>query len=140
MNHSTPGLPVHHQLPEFTKTHVHWISDAIQPSHLLSSPSPPTLNLSQHQGVFNCASSKSLNIYTLALKNKLDYFLHWSDCLLGSEISPHCEMNIPTCARGTSTPGVCSTSVHGEISDSASAGPTFSNLYVRMTCLTEPRY
>ena len=49
MNHSTPGLPVHHQLPEFTKTHVCWVSDAIQPSHPLSSPSPPTLNLSQHR-------------------------------------------------------------------------------------------
>ena len=41
MNHSTPGLPVHHQLPEFTQTHVHWVGDAIQPSHPLSSPSPP---------------------------------------------------------------------------------------------------
>ena len=48
MNHSTPGLPVHHQLSEFTQTHVHWVSDAIQPSHPLSSPSPPALNLSQH--------------------------------------------------------------------------------------------
>ena len=47
MNCSTPGLPVHHQLPEFTQTHVHWVSDAIQPSHPLSSPSP-TFNLSQH--------------------------------------------------------------------------------------------
>ena len=47
MNHSTPGLPVHHQLPEFTQTHVHWVSDAIQPSHPLSSPSPPTFNLFQ---------------------------------------------------------------------------------------------
>ena len=46
---STPGLPVHHQLPELTQTYVHWVSDAIQPSHPLSSPSPPTLNLSQHQ-------------------------------------------------------------------------------------------
>ena len=52
MNHSTPGLPVHHQLPEFTQTHVHRIGDAIQPSHPLSSPSPPALNLSQHQGLF----------------------------------------------------------------------------------------
>ena len=49
---STPGLPVHHQLPEFTQTHVHRVSDAIQPSALLSSPSPPTFNLSQHQGLF----------------------------------------------------------------------------------------
>ena len=49
MNCSTPGLPVHHQLPEFTQTHVHQVSDAIQPSHPLSSPSPPAPNLSQHQ-------------------------------------------------------------------------------------------
>ena len=54
---STPGLPVHHQLPESTQTHVHWISDAIQPSHPLSSPSPPALNLSQHQGLFKWVSS-----------------------------------------------------------------------------------
>ena len=49
MNCGTPGLPVHHQLPEFTQTHVHWVSDAIQPSHPLSSPSPPAPNPSQHQ-------------------------------------------------------------------------------------------
>ena len=52
MNRSTPGLPVHHQLPEFTQTHVHRDGDAIQPSNPLSSPSPPALNLSQHQGLF----------------------------------------------------------------------------------------
>ena len=57
MNHSTPGLPVHHHLPEFTQTCVHWVSDAIQPSHPLSSPSPPALNLSQHQGLFQWVSS-----------------------------------------------------------------------------------
>ena len=51
MNCSTPGLPVHHQLPEFTQTHVHQVSDAIQPSHSLSSPSPPALNPSQHQSL-----------------------------------------------------------------------------------------
>ena len=49
MNCSTPGLPVHHQLPEFTQTHVHRVSDATQPSHPLSSPSPPAPNPSQHQ-------------------------------------------------------------------------------------------
>ena len=49
MNRSTLGLPVHHQLPEFTQTHVHWVSDAIQPSHPLSSPSPPAPSPSQHQ-------------------------------------------------------------------------------------------
>ena len=52
MKRSTPGLPVHNQLPEFTQTHVHRVGDAIQPSHPLSSPSPPALNLSQHQGLF----------------------------------------------------------------------------------------
>ena len=52
MNRSTPGLPVHHQLPEFTQTQVHPVSDAIQPSHPLSSPSPPAPNPSQHQSLF----------------------------------------------------------------------------------------
>ena len=53
MDCSMPVLPVHHQLPETTQTHVRWVSDAIQPSHPLLSPSPPALNLSQHQGLFN---------------------------------------------------------------------------------------
>ena len=57
MDWSTPGFPVHHQLLELTKTHVHWASDAIQPSHPLSSPSPPTFNPSQHQGFFQWVSS-----------------------------------------------------------------------------------
>ena len=57
MNRSTPGLPVHHQLPEFTQTHVHWVSDTIQPSHPLSSPSPPAPNPSQHQGLFKWVNS-----------------------------------------------------------------------------------
>ena len=57
MNHSTPGLPVHHHLLEFTQTHVHWVSDAIQPSHPLSSPSPPTPNPSQHQSLFQWVNS-----------------------------------------------------------------------------------
>ena len=57
MNRSTPGLPVHHQLPEFTQAHVHWVSDAIEPSHPLSSASPPALNPSQHQSLFQWVSS-----------------------------------------------------------------------------------
>ena len=56
MNHSTPVLPVHHQLPESTQTHVRWVSDAIQSPHPLSSPSPPALNLSQQQGLFQWVS------------------------------------------------------------------------------------
>ena len=57
MNHSTPGLPVHHQLPEFTQTHIHRVSDAIQPSHPLSSPSPLAPNPSQHQSLFQWVNS-----------------------------------------------------------------------------------
>ena len=57
INRSTPSLPVHHQLPEFTQTHVHLVSDAIHPSHPPSSPSPPALNLSQHQGLCKWVSS-----------------------------------------------------------------------------------
>ena len=57
MNCSTPGLPVHHQLLEFTQTHVHQVSDAIQPSHPLSSSSPPAPNPSQHQGLFQNVNS-----------------------------------------------------------------------------------
>ena len=52
MDCSTPGFPVHHHLPELAQTHVHWVSDAIQPSHPLPSPSPPALYLSQHHGLF----------------------------------------------------------------------------------------
>ena len=57
MNRSTPGLPVHHQLPEFTQIHVHQVSDAIQQSHPLSSPSPPAPNPSQHQSLFQWVNS-----------------------------------------------------------------------------------
>ena len=72
MNRSTPGLPVHHQLPESTQTHVRCVSDAIQPSHPLSSPSPPALSLSQHQGLFKWVSSphqvaKVLQVFSFSI-------------------------------------------------------------------------
>ena len=57
MNCSTPGFPFFHHLLELTQTHVHWVSNAIQPSHSLSSPSPPVFNLSQHQGIFQWVGS-----------------------------------------------------------------------------------
>ena len=57
VNRITPGLPVHHQLPEFTQTHVRWVGDAIQPSHSLSSPFPPAPNPSQHQSLFQWVNS-----------------------------------------------------------------------------------
>ena len=64
----TPGLPVHHQLPEFTETHVHWVGDAIQPSHPLSFPSPPAFNLPQCQGLFQWVTSggQSIGVSTSA--------------------------------------------------------------------------
>ena len=83
MNRSTPGLPVHHQLPEFTKTHVHRVSDAIQPSHPLSSPSPPAPNPSQHQGLFQWVSSlhKMAKVLLFAL-TKLTHITDWNDIKL----------------------------------------------------------
>ena len=57
MDCSTPGFPAHHQLPKLTQTHVHWVGDAIQPSHPLSSPSSPAFNLSQHQDLFQGVGS-----------------------------------------------------------------------------------
>ena len=64
----TTGLPVHHQLPEFTQTHVHWVGDAIQPSHPLLSSSPPTFNLSQHQDLFKWVSSSHQVVKVLEFK------------------------------------------------------------------------
>ena len=75
MNCSKPGLPVHHQLPEFTQTHVHWVGDAIQPAHLLSSPSPPALILSQYQGLF-----KWVSYYSAIKRNTFESVLmRWMD-------------------------------------------------------------
>ena len=62
MNCTMPGLPVHHQIPEFTQTHVHWVCDAIQPSHPLSSPSPPALNLSQYQDLFKWVNDSMISV------------------------------------------------------------------------------
>ena len=73
---SMPGLSVHHQLSEFTQTHVHWVGDAIQPSHPLSSPSPPAFNLPQHQGLFQRVSS--LHQVAKALDFQLQHLsFHW---------------------------------------------------------------
>ena len=83
MNRSTPGLPVHHQLPGFTQTHVHWVGDAIQKSHPLSSPSPPALNLSQHQFSFQfqfirSVMSNSATPWTAARQASLSITYSWS--------------------------------------------------------------
>ena len=94
MNRSTPSLPVHHQLPESTQTHVHGVGDAIQPSHPLSSPSPPDFNLSQHQGLFQWVSSSHQVATVLEFQPQHHSFL-WIfrtdflyDGLVGSPCSP----------------------------------------------------
>ena len=70
MNCSTPGFPVHYQLPELTETHVHWVSDAIQSFHPLLSPSPPAISLSQHQGLFQWVSSSHQMAKVLKLQHQ----------------------------------------------------------------------
>ena len=77
MNCSTPGLPVHHQLPESTQTHVHWVGDAIEPSHPLMSPSLPALNPSQHQGLFKWVSSSR----QMAKVGLISFRMNWMDLL-----------------------------------------------------------
>ena len=83
MDCSTPGFPVHHQLLELTQTHVHWVSDAIQPSHPLSSPSPPAFNLSQYQDLFQGVSSSHqvAKILQFQLQHQSFQWIFITDCL-----------------------------------------------------------
>ena len=74
MDYSIPGLPVHHQLPEFAQTHVHWVGDAIQSSHSLSSPSPLAFSPSQHRGLFQWVSSSHEMAKVLELQLHHQYF------------------------------------------------------------------
>ena len=84
MDCSMPVLLVHHQLPKLTQTHVHWVGDAIQPSHTLASPSPPAFNLSQHQGLFQWVrwpkywsfsfSISPSNVYSELISFRMDWF------------------------------------------------------------------
>ena len=81
MNCSMPDLPVHHQLPELTQTHVHQVGDAIKPSHPLSSPSP-TFNFSQHQGLFQWVSSHQVaKVLELQLQHQFFQWIFWTDLL-----------------------------------------------------------
>ena len=81
MDCSMPGFPVHHQLTEFTQTHVRWVSDAIQPSNPLLSPSPPAFNLSQHQGLFKWLSSSHQVAKVLALQHQSFQWIFRTDFL-----------------------------------------------------------
>ena len=94
IDHSTPGFPVHHQLLEFTQTHVYWVGDAIQPSHRLLSPSLPSFNLAQHQGLFKWVSSSHQVTEVLEFQLQHQSF-QWTpktdlllDGLVGSRCSP----------------------------------------------------
>ena len=93
VNRSTPGLPVHHQLPEFTQTHVHRVGVAIQPSHPLSSPSPAAPNPSQHQSLFQWVNSSHEVAKVLefsALASVLPKNIHWSlDCACTDHMGDH---------------------------------------------------
>ena len=83
MDYGTPGLPVHHQLLEFTQTHVHWVGDAIQPSHPLSTPSPPAFNLDQHQGLVQWVNSsyQVAKIFESQLQNQSSQWTFRTDFL-----------------------------------------------------------
>ena len=92
MNCSTPGLPVHHQFLEFTQTHVHRVGDALQPSHLLLSPSPPAPNPSQPQGLFQCVNSSHEVAKVLELQPQHQSF-QWTprtDVLWDGLVGPPC--------------------------------------------------
>ena len=94
MNRSTPGLRVHHQLPELTQTHAQWVGDAIQPSHPLSSPSPPAPSPSQHQGLFQWVNSSHevAKVLEFQLQHQSFQWTPWTyllqDGLVGSPCSP----------------------------------------------------
>ena len=85
MGCSTPGLPIHHQLPEFTQSPVHWVGDAILPSYPLPSPSPPTFNLSEHQGLFQWVSSlhQVAEVLEFQLQQLISFRMDWLDRLAG---------------------------------------------------------
>ena len=101
MDCSTPGLPVHHQLPEFTQTPVHWVGDAIQPSHPLSSPSPPALNLSRHQGLFKRvrSSHQVAKVLEFQLQDQSFQWIFKTDSLQNGLVGSPC---IPRDSQGSS--------------------------------------
>ena len=100
-NCSTPGLPVHHQLLEFTQTHVHWVGDAIQLSHPLSSPSPPALNLSQRKGLFKWVRSlhQVAKVLEFQLQHQSFQWIFRTDLLYDGQVGSPCS---PRDSQGSS--------------------------------------
>ena len=103
-NCSTSGFPVHHQLPELVQTYVHPVSDATQPSHLLSFPSPPASNLSQHQGLFQWVTKPGTLVSTVCLCRGCPLLTHrkvleWTSCTLGNQ-HPEAEKSWDFCLIG----------------------------------------
>ena len=105
MECSTPGFPVHHQLPELTQTHVHWVSDAIQPSHPLSSP--PAFNISQHRGLFRWVSSShqlcskwgSMLVCSVTILWG-SMWVWWNSCFLGVGMCTDvANWSVPSCSH-----------------------------------------
>ena len=92
MDCSTPGLPIHHHLLEFTQTRVHWVGDAIQPSHPRPSPSPPAFNLSQPQGLFKWVSSshQMAKVLEFQLQHQSFQWIFRTDLLLDALVGPPC--------------------------------------------------
>ena len=111
MNRSMPGLPVHHQLPEFTQTHVHRVSDVIQPSHPLSSSSPPAPNPSQHQGLFQWVNSSHELAKVLIFSSHLwvTLLLLFSCSVMSDSFWPH-ELQYARLSCSLPIPRACSNS------------------------------
>ena len=97
MNRSTAGLPIHHQLPESTQTHVHRVDDAIQPSHPLSSPSLPAFNLSQHQSLFQWVSSslEVAKVLEFQLQHQSSQWVFRTDFLYDGLVGSRCSPSDP---------------------------------------------
>ena len=129
MNRSTPGLPVHRQLLEFTETHVHWVSDAIQPSHPLSSPSPPAPNPSQHQSLFQWVNSSALMSPNICCMS--DGMNETANPLL-----PFCTVLSVCCVNSRTLPWQCGVSITGAPENSLALH--FYNLHCPLASETVP--
>ena len=138
MDCSTPGFPVHHQLLKLTQTHVHWVSDAIQLSYPLSSPSPPAFNLSQHQGLFQWFSPSyqvtKYQHFSIRINSSNDWFpslssVQFSHWVVSDSLQPHGLQHArPPCP--SPTPGVHS----NPCSSSRWCHPAMSSSVISFSC------